>query len=611
LRAKNTWTIHKVRLLALMYFCGLDSTGAAQGPPSIDLSPAQNLRAIRAPTAPNVDWVKKGQPLHVVQVEPNQQARGQKITVTVRPASAEAHSLKIGLIALGREKDPIAGGNRTLPTILVGSSVRPGVYETGIPRVVPLGEYAVCGDVDEKSRDCAARPTGSEFNDRITLKIVNDSQTPLKITNVYPQVNYSKDAKTFQFYVYGEGFSPVGRDHHLLLEGNGELPLKWTKFDGSPCAKENGYAGCGELVSSQEIHLWGLEPPAKAALVKLRIRVGEGQPSDPSSEFTLSRVSQNTPTKIAFVVVGLLVLLLFAVFKARGTSAYVVDGKKYGFFSMLFLDPETDTYSLSKFQFILWTAVAVFAYVYLMAAQSLVQGKLEFVDIPENLPGIVLVAAGTTVLASGITSSKGTKGAGDVHPSWADFISTGGILAPERLQFFVWTIVGVATFISLIVLSDPGTIHDLPKIPERFLYLMGVSSAGYLGGKLARQPGPIIDEIVAMSGSLVLEIRGRFLSRDASFLIDDQQVSASLIRGEKPEIVDRDPQASGGESAKVLRLTLDPANAEKAAQTLFEKWRTEKHLLTLINPDGQKAVASFESGGQAAGDPADNIDRVA
>ena len=216
------------------------------------------------------------------------------------------------------------------------------------------------------------------------------------------------------------------------------------------------------------------------------------------------------------MVVGLLVLLLFGVFKTRGASAYVVDGKKYGFFSMLFLDPETDTYSLSKFQFILWTAVAVFAYVYLMAAQSLIQGKLEFVDIPENLPGIVLVAAGTTVLASGITSSKGTKGAGDVHPSWADFVSTGGVLAPERLQFFVWTIVGVATFISLIVLSDPGTIHDLPKIPERFLYLMGVSSAGYLGGKLARQPGPIIDEIIAISGSLVLEIHGRFLSRDAS-----------------------------------------------------------------------------------------------
>jgi len=304
-----------------------------------------------------------------------------------------------------------------------------------------------------------------------------------------------------------------------------------------------------------------------------------------------------------------LVLLLFGVFKARGASAYVVDGKKYGFFSMLFLDPETDTYSLSKFQFILWTAVAVFAYVYLMAAQSLIQGKLEFVDIPENLPGIVLVAAGTTVLASGITSSKGTKGAGDVHPSWADFVSTGGVLAPERLQFFVWTIVGVATFISLIVLSDPGTIHGLPKIPERFLYLMGVSSAGYLGGKLARQPGPIIDEIVAASGSLVLEIRGRFLSRDASFLIDDQQVPAAFIRGEKPEIAERDSQASGAEAAKVLKLTLDPANADTRAQALFEQWRSGKHLLTLINPDGQKAVASFEASQQVSGN-ADEIGRA-
>jgi hypothetical protein len=80
--------------------------------------------------------------------------------------------------------------------------------------------------------------------------------------------------------------------------------------------------------------------------------------------------------------------------------------------------------------------------------------------------------------------ARGAKGAGPIQPSVADFVATGGLVAAERFQFFIWTLVGVFTFLFLVVFSDPANVSDLPRIPDGFLALMGVSSFGYLGGKL-------------------------------------------------------------------------------------------------------------------------------
>ena len=103
-------------------------------------------------------------------------------------------------------------------------------------------------------------------------------------------------------------------------------------------------------------------------------------------------------------------------------------------------------------------------------------------------------------------------------------------------------------FIFLIVIRDPGQIQDLPKIPEGFLYLMGISSFGYLGGKLARKPGPIIDEILAEKSSLKLTIKGRNLSKDAMFRIDSDDLTADLLgRNETSagvEIIEKDAQSN-------------------------------------------------------------------
>ncbi|MBV9674192.1 MAG: hypothetical protein JO076_15380 [Verrucomicrobia bacterium] len=75
------------------------------------------------------------------------------------------------------------------------------------------------------------------------------------------------------------------------------------------------------------------------------------------------------------------------------------------------------TTKLSRFQFFSWTAAAIFGYIVLTLAQTPVQGRFVFADIPQGLPGIIAIGAVTTVAAQSITSFRGAKGAGPIYPA--------------------------------------------------------------------------------------------------------------------------------------------------------------------------------------------------
>jgi hypothetical protein len=141
----------------------------------------------------------------------------------------------------------------------------------------------------------------------------------------------------------------------------------------------------------------------------------------------------------------------------------------------------------------------------LAAARAYVQGVWTFIAIPDNLPGIVFISATTGALAVVATNSRGPKGAGDVHPSLADFVSSGGVVTVERVQFFIWTIIGAFIFLWLSLVQTPVDIVELPKVPDTFLQLMGISSLGYLSGKFARKAGPIINDVSVKLGKFLPE----------------------------------------------------------------------------------------------------------
>jgi hypothetical protein len=229
-------------------------------------------------------------------------------------------------------------------------------------------------------------------------------------------------------------------------------------------------------------------------------------------------------------------------------QAYRIGDSDYKW-RMLFLDPETDTYSLSKLQFYLWTVAALFAYAYLFISRVKVQFAA-WPDIPSTLPGIIAVAGGTAITAQIVTSSKGSKGSGGEKPSWADFITSGGVVAADRLQMFLWTLFGVGAFLYAVWQLEPGTITDLPALPDRLLVLMGISSAGYLGGKIARKAGPVIAEIS----------------------IDPQESDAGILKNTVPvPIVPDLVQATVAAQNRLAALNAAPANNTnaKAAMDAF------------------------------------------
>lgn len=452
-------------------------------------------------------------------------------------------------------------------------------FTFAVPRSARLGKYDVL--VTFTKAGTKYGPMVVPIIDGGSFRIVTGQ--PVKIEAVYPVVSYP-ERNTFGFKIIGEGFSPIKEDNSLFIEGRGVVPLCSAESTAVNCVNE-------EIIDpGREIRFSGLSRTEYQGVQNVRVRVGDEFSEKPIA-VTLSQVSRKVPALIAALFIGLIIGLIWLLLQRKVWTTS--DGRRVSMLAAVFLEKDTNTYSLSKLQFYLWTLAALFGYVYLSVSRSLVQGKFEFADIPENLPGILLVTVSTSALAVGITNAKGPKGAGEPGPSLADFVTTGGVIAAERVQFFVWTLVGVGAFIFLTLSIEPGRIENLPAVPERFLYLMGISSFGYLGGKMARKPGPVITQILAETGGLSLQIQGSNLSPDATFKIDEQDLNPALLDKTRhpdgrPEVVTKDDNPG---FAKVLRLTVAKP---------VDKWLEEgEHTFTITNPDGQKAVLAFSADEEA------------
>jgi hypothetical protein len=192
-----------------------------------------------------------------------------------------------------------------------------------------------------------------------------------------------------------------------------------------------------------------------------------------------------------------------------------------------------------------------------------------------------LISLGTVVLAQATSAMKGVKGAGQMHPARSDLIVHGGVIAPERVQQVVWSVLAGLAFL-WITIRTYATATALPTIPEELLVLMGISSAGYLVGKVGRKPGPIIQQVLVEEGSVRLRIYGEHLYRHAFVWVDGiQQPKDAIKPGEE------DNPERPNEFVKSLQVTLPDISREE--------WYGQKHTVVIINADGQQAQwqASF------------------
>jgi len=342
----------------------------------------------------------------------------------------------------------------------------------------------------------------------------------------------------------------------------------------------------GEVISTQEMHLCMVPLPSDGQLL---VSVGYG---DVSSETRAYRVFFESEWRVAIEsgIVALILALLPLGLLSFVKQQYAVADETYKL-RMLFLDPQTDTYSLSKLQFYLWTVAAIFGYTYLFVSRVRVQFQA-WPDVSSTLPGIIAVAAGTAVGSQVITSTKGAKGAGDEKPSFADFITSGGVVAPDRLQMLLWTLFGVVAFLEATLQQGPGTISELPAVPERLLYLMGLSSVAYLGGKMARKAGPIIDEIsLTPPGSDEAILK----SRDVASQLPDFAAPIAAAQASIPA-----PNAAAGVPAKAAVDAL--SNAVSTAGAAM----TSSDITQLIATLGKFRQTAEKAAEDAASDFAQN-----
>jgi hypothetical protein len=165
-------------------------------------------------------------------------------------------------------------------------------------------------------------------------------------------------------------------------------------------------------------------------------------------------------------------------------------------FAKLILEGDTQSYSLSKLQFLLWTIATVYGYTYLYIAHTWVQRLPGLPDVTGKFPWETVLAGGTAVASQISKQAFGTKGGGPLRPQLSDLISAGGVIASGRIQFLSWTLVAIAAYLSSIFASDPSTIHLLPEIPARLLEISGISAGTYLAARSVSPAGPLLTSAI-------------------------------------------------------------------------------------------------------------------
>jgi hypothetical protein len=431
------------------------------------------------------------------------------------------------------------------------------------------------------------------------LTVASDESAKVRVDSIYPATDYGNDKDNgYDFEISGENLAQAPNDNIIEVVGHGPL----TVGSAEEC---RSYALSKQYQRNQKnqkiclsyepgmegkkLTVLGYHPAHYEGPVDFRVHTPNS--TSETKRVVFSSVSENGLRGLA-TLVSLLIAFIVLLLVWKGIGIYKIAGTHYGPLSAFFLDKETNSYSLSKFQLLAWTAVAVFGYVYLLCCQTLIQWNFNFPSIPSGWPTLLGVSAGATVAAVGITSTRGSKGAGPLSPSMADFISSGGLVLSDRFQFFVWTLVGCGGFLFLVLKNDPSKLTELPDVPSGFLYLMGISAAGYLGGKLVRLPGPVVKQLLVQSAvpngsgtaSLTIKLKGENLSRDAKFKIDDDDD----LRSDQVDI---------GVDSKTQDQPADPTFCSELIVTLkqvADKYLDGVHKLTLTNnKDGQMAVTNF------------------
>lgn len=417
----------------------------------------------------------------------------------------------------------------------------------------------------------------------------------IKLISVYPSVAYQSDTNAFNFNIVGENFSENSLNDDVTIDGRGSI----VKVHGASEADCQGKESCLWVENSRTMHLVGYRSESHQGIIKVGVRVGNVAGVDEKPLVLARHSGAFVFLASAAFTLGLFGLVYYIV--AKGLSKNNSGRKRLPLLETFIFDPQTNSYSLSKFQLMMFSATFVFGYVYILLSRLLVQWQFSLPDVPMTIVGLLSVSGGTAIAATGLTSALGSKGAGLQHPTGADLISTGGVVVPERFQFFVWTIIACGGFTALLIGQDPAKLSNFPDLPTGLLYVMGVSAGGYLGGKATRKPGPIVEYVIIRQPKgnnpwPTLLVQGQNLASDGRILVDEIELGypsdadEAMCKQLPAKLVTPTPQTGAADPTFSKQLSIIVVNSAVAASLA-----RGNHSFRIVNQDGQFAKVTFSA----------------
>ena len=150
--------------------------------------------------------------------------------------------------------------------------------------------------------------------------------------------------------------------------------------------------------------------------------------------------------------------------------------------------------STPKFQWILWTIVALFSYVVIFVVRAKL-GIFDSLIVPNNLIITMGISITTMAAAKGITVNYLNNK--KITQNSATNANTQGILAlfndddglPDlsKIQMLAWTVIAIAVYLFQLnyqIKNSAASSLSLPDIDTTLMALMGLGQAGYLGKKI-------------------------------------------------------------------------------------------------------------------------------
>lgn len=544
----------------------------------------------------------------------------------------------------GDAPEPASGAIASLDAPVPTTVLRGGQVSVTGDNLTSGQQVKLCADVDSKCENPLNAPLAELSKKSLKFTVPPDlkpgtyrvgialagkppstfTSSPIEVTRATPTISALSDAT-----LYPSGFNAADYTD-LTIQGTGFAvasagdPQQKDAFGNTPYDEKNQilindvpldtcgasktstpYCSKSFSVNGNDTRTLTVSGIPRTLAGKVNISVKVGNAVSTSKELLLSGSPRYAPRLIATAILVAILLLAWRAAAKKVDVPLTSPTARIRQWKTIFIDFDSNTYSLSRLQLVIWTFVALFGWIYLSVARSLIQSMVTFSDIPSGLPGVLFVSVGTSIAATGVASLKGGKSSGPFSPSFSDFYSVGGIIAPERAQFFLWTLVGAAGFIAFTLALDPATIQNLPTLPDGFLQLAGISAFGYVGGKVVRKTGPILKGVRAVKDqntptTVTWTLTGSGLAQNASFAYKTGTgAAAPTEKAFSDATVQADDADQDGDATLFKKLTVTTTNTPDEAAppdqptggtpVQGENTTHPVRLFVVINPDGQQA----------------------